>query len=482
MSTKTEGASRADQDMSLLERIRAGWQDISRRFKLGPHYTIERFGVMVAALAASGVLVLSMTVWGAINAGNTVLGETALYNSTFTASRTGVEGRVEPVYVNEARDRALVLMKFQNPSQMSSKAEDYYVYGTGIDGGPGGGPAKLEKPLAGAIYSFGNTGYLGIILEAPDGFAPQLINLTVRARKELMTPRNQPGGAGVDPSFVEHDQWRIVINPAARGALHLPALDSERLPSPEEIFAYAVTWREEQAKRQALDRKLADMKTQLTRISNFTSMMADTSVRVGEDPSVRLLPPALPRSIDGDSITGMDSTEVRAKLEEVPADQIEGIGNKTPRARLLDTFPDGYMVNTYTLHSARPMSGGTDFDWRQRSVADGYFETLGTGESSIIEYLAKLSKEPIPSMNARDLHWPLSNGQSINDLRPGDIAAKPLIELRNNAMAAYDRYFSLKRSYQTVDLIDLLLMEQTLDQVATSSTKASGPEAVSFRV
>ena len=393
-----------------------------------------------------------------------------------------MKGKVEPVYVNEERNRALVLMKFEIPSQMSSNAADYYVYGTGIDGGPGGSPAKLERPLAGALYSFGNTGYLGIILEAPDGFAPQLINLTVRARKELLTPRNQPSAAGMDNSFVEYDQWRIVINPAAKGAQHLPALDSERLPEPEEIFAYAVTWREEQAKRRVLDRQLADMKTQLARISNFTSMMAETSVRVGADPSVRLLPPALPREIEGDSITGMDSTELRRKLSEVPAEQIEGIGNKTPRARRLDTFSDGYMVNTYVLHSAAPMSGGTDFDWRQRTVADGYFETLGTGESSIGEYLARLSTQEIPSLSSRELRRPLSNGQSINDLRPGDTATKPLIELRNNAMTAYDAYFALKRSYQTVGLLELLVMEQTLDQVAGGATKASGPDAVSFRI
>lgn len=468
-------------DETRLESFRRVWKTFSDRFKLGSHYTIERFGVIVAALSLSGVLVIGMTVWGAISAGNTVLGQTALYTSSFVASRTGVEGTVEPVYVNQERNRALVLMKFETPSQMSSDAADYYVYGTGIEGGPGGGPAELETPLAGAVYSFANTGYLGIILEAPDGFASQLINLTVRARKELMTPRNRPTAGGMDSSFIEHDQWRIVVNPAASGAKPLRALDSERIPEPEDIFSDAVTWRDEQAKRKVLDGKLADMKTQLTRISNFTSMMADTSVPVGEDPSVRLLPPALPSAIDGDSITGMSSTELRKALSEKPVSEVESVATKTERARRLDTFSDGYWVNGYTLNSPAAMSGGTDFDWRQRSVADGYFETLGARQSSISEYLAALSTQPIPSMSARDLRWPLSNGQTINDLRPKDTASKPLIELRNNAMLAYDNYFALKRSYQTVDLLELLVMEQTLDQVASGSTKASGPTAVSFR-
>lgn len=466
---------------SWKERATAWWQEFYRRFRLGSHYTIERFGIIVAALSLSGALVIGLTVWGALNAGNTVIGETALYNSTFTASRTGVTGTVNPVYVNDDRDRALVLMKFDTPSQMSSNAADYYVYGTGIDGGPSGGPTKLAKPLVGALYSFASTGYLGIILEAPDGFAAQLINLTVRARKELMTPRNQPTSAGVDSSFTKYDQWRIVVNPAASKAQYLPALDSDRIPEPEEIFAYTVTAQAEQAKRKVLDGRLAAMNTQLTRISNFTTAMSQTSVRVGEEPSVRLLPPALPSVIDGDSITGMDSAALRRELTRRPADQIEGIGNKTRRARILDTFSDGYMVNTYVLNSRGPMPGGADFNWRQRTVAEGYFSTLGTGDPSIGAYLAKLSSEAVPSMSARDLRWPLSNGQSINDLRPGDTASKPLIELRNNAMTAYDTYFTLKRSYQTVDLLELLVMEQELDAVASGSTKASGPDAVSFR-
>lgn len=85
----------------------------------------------------------------------------------------------------------------------------------------------------------------------------------------------------------------------------------------------------------------------------------------------------------------------------------------------------------------------------------------------------------IPSMSSRDLRWLLSNGQSINDLRFKDTASKPLISSRNNAMAAYDNYFTLKRSYQP-DLPEFV-MEQTLDQVASGSTKASGPTTASFR-
>lgn len=107
----------------------------------------------------------------------------------------------------------------------------------------------------------------------------------------------------------------------------LRALDSDRIPEPEDIFADAVTWRNEQAKRKVLDGKLADMKTQLTRISNFTSMMAQTSVPVGDDPSVRLFA-ALPSSIDGDSITGMSSTELRKALSEKPASEVEGVDRR----------------------------------------------------------------------------------------------------------------------------------------------------------
>lgn len=466
---------------SRWQRTQVRLREISERFKLGPHHTIERFGVLMTVLTVTGVMVMGMATYGAVRAGNAVLGQVALYTSEFQTSRTGVQGTVDQVYVSSDRTRAMVLMKFTSPSQMSSEAADYYVYGTGIDGGPEGPPTRLDRPLAGAIYSFGNTGFLGVLLEAPEGFSDQLINLTVRAQKELMPPREEVLQTASTNTFARFDQWRVVINPAAEQAQWLAALDSEAMPTPESVYADAVVWPAEQAKRRAIDGRLAQMKTQLDRINNYVTQMESTPVRVGEDAAVRLLPPSLPKEIDGDTVTGMSATQLREKLDTLPISEIPEIAAKTDRARMMDTYADGYTPNTYVLNSNVTMDTGVDFDWRSRSVVDGYFQTLGGQDRTLGALLGRMDEQTRPSMSSRDLEWGLSNGGTITDLRSHEAGAKALMELRNNTAQAYDDFFQLKRGFQTVDLPDLLLMELDLAEVAETATRASGPEAVDFR-
>ena len=470
-------------DGSTLNQWKLRLQRFSDRFKLGSHYTMERFGVVMAALAITGVLFGTLATCGALQAGDAVLGQTALYTTQFTTSRTGVTGQVDPVYVSKDGHRALVLMKFDDPSMMSGSANDYEVYGTGIDGGPGGGPTGVDTAMAGTIYGFGSTGYLAVVLQAPDGFAPQLINLTIRANKELVAPKAAASqiGAGQDPTFAQHDQWRVIINPAATGARWLSALDGPNMPDAKTLYGGAVEFQQEQAKRRALDKEMAAMKASLTRISNLTAQMNQTVIPIGKDPAVRLLPPSLPSYVGGDSITGLSSADLRAKLDSVPANQIEGIANKTERARALDTFADNYTPNTYVLHSAGTMDGGVDFDWRSSSVADGYFKLLGKGDESLSDYLASLGNASPPSFDPQDLVWPLSNGQRVTDLSSTDAGAQALFELRSNLINAYQDYFNEKKSYQTVDLPDLLLMEQQLDTIGDSATTATGLNSVGFR-
>lgn len=468
----------AIKDGSKLSRAKGRYAEFSERFKLGPHYTIERFGIAVALVTVTGLFFATMAACSDISAGRAVLGARAMYTTDFTTSRTGVSGSVEGVYRNKDHNRVLVMMKFEDPTQMSSDADDYYVYGSGIDGSK---PTPIAKPLVGEIYSFGSTGYLGVMLEAPEGFAPQLLNLTIRAKKELMSVDESALPANSDPSFSKYDQWRVVVNPAGSSAVWLHALDSEKLPSATDVYADAVLWPQEVAQRRKLDTLLADMKAQLTRISTLESQMATTSVQLGKDPNVRLLRPSLPKEIEGDTITGMSAAELKEELTRTPVAQIEGIGDKTPRARRIDTYENGTLPNTYVLHSEQTMAGGLDFDWRSRTVSDGYFEKMGTGKATISEYLASRSEEKPASSRLTDLDWELSNGKSLNDIAADDVDAAPLITLRNNALQAYSQYHSLKRKYQVTELAQLLVMESDLDNVDKTATIASGPEAVAFR-
>lgn len=467
--------------LNPLERYRLWYGRTSDRFRLGSHYTIDRFGIKVGVLAVIGALILVGASCSAFQAGKAELGAQALYTSKFTTSRTATTGAVDKVYRSNDGHRALVTMTFDDPTRMSTQASDYYVYAVGLDGSDA---KSVSYPLTGQIYVFGSTGTMAVLLEAPEGFDQQLINLTVRAKKELSPPRADLQQQDFTPSFREHDQWRVILNPAASGASPLRALDSEKTPDARSVYADAVLWPTEADQRRKLDGLLAQMKAQHDRMDALGDQMASTSVTLGADRDVKLLPPSLPEVIDGDTFSGMSATELGVKLSQTPADQVEGIGDKTRRARMMDTYDDGSLPNTYVLHSRKTFPGGTDFDWRSRTVSDGYFESMGTGYPTVEEYLSALQNAAAgqqASLSARDLRWPLSNGKTINDIKPTDTGATPLIDLRNRAIAAYNQYYALKQQYQTYELVQLLVYESRLDGVADSATVAGGSGTVDVR-
>lgn len=142
-------------------------QNFANKYKLDKHHTIERFGVVSAAMLVTGTLVIGGGLVAAHNATSSDLTTVASYTSSFSASRTQVEGDVENVYRSPDGKRAMVMMRFKEEGTMSSDASSYQVYVTGIkDGDPNGSPTKVNTTMAGSIYSFGDTGYLGVLLES----------------------------------------------------------------------------------------------------------------------------------------------------------------------------------------------------------------------------------------------------------------------------------------------------------------------------
>lgn len=460
----------------VLQRYRSWYSGVSERFKLGPHYAIDRFGIKISTLAVLGVILLALTSYGAIQAGREKLGSTALFTPEFMASRTGAEGLVDGVYRNKAGTRALVVWTYSKPEMMSLDAHDYYAYVTGISEGEA---VRVATPMAGQIYSFGTTGTMALLLESPEEFQSQQINITMRAENEI-SPTIPDPGQGRGGSWSDHDQWRMVVNPGASEARWLAALESEKTPTPEALYADAIMWPAEVAQRRKLDGLLADLKTQQQRIESYHQQMETTTVRIGDDGGVRLLPPSLPEEMLGDEISGVSSTELRKELESVPADEIAGIAEKTERARLIDTWPDGGTPNTYRLQPNKIMPSGVDFDWRSRTVSDGYFSTLDTRASSISNYLAELQEDKPPRLSSRDLRWTLSNGSDLAEARV-DASAGALLTLRNNVIEAYDSYFELKRVYQTTALVQLLVMESELVAIEETSTVAAGSESAEVK-
>ena len=470
-----------DSDESRMDRVRKKWTSFSRKFKLDSHHAIERFSVATVSFVVAGGLVIGGGMVSAHKNGQADLTTVAQYTSEFVSSRTGVGGDVTGVFGNADKTRSLVMMKFDNPSDMSTNPNDYEVHVTGIDGGPNGGASNVGQATVGSVVNFGSTGYLGVFLEAPEGFSEQLLNLTVRANNEIATnTRSKPMDTeGLDPSFTKYDQWRVIVNPVASEVTHLEALDSEGPPEVRSLYTQAVLRPDEQEVRTELNDTLAQMRTQLERIRSYEASMSTTAVRIGRDENVRLVPPVLPDEITGDDVSGLSATELSDALQTTPVDQIEGLENKSALARDMDdSMPE---LNTYRLQNQKVIPGGFNFNWRDRTIEEGYLSEVVPSNEDPFDYVSKISGTQYDRKTARDLEWPLTNGTLLSDHGVSDASVKPLTDLRNNAVQAYDKYFQLKQKYQTVLLQNLLVMEIDVDSVVNNSDVVTGTDAVTFR-
>lgn len=479
-------------DGSGNANLQTRFSDFSSKYKLGAHHTMERFSGIAIAAMVSGALIMGSSVVFSYQSAQADISDVSQYTQGFTSSRTQQKGVVTGVYTNDTKSRAMVMMKMDRPTEMSTNAEDYYVHVSGIKGGPDGAAENVAQPTAGAVYVFGTTGYLGVMLDAPAGFDMQLLNLTVRAKRELSPVvtlnEEQRAELGYDDTFVSNDQWRVIVNPAAQQSRYLPELDSEEQPDPRDLYGQTVTVPKEQALRKELDGQLVEMASLLNRIESYEAAMETTTATVRGESNVRLLPPNLPEWIVGDSIDGLSGVEVREQLaqanslEEVR--QVEGMEDKSSMAINIDTI-EGYDMSSYVLNTPTVIPGGYDFDWRNNTVLEGNLDKVVPAGVDGYDYIMAKTKETAGQVKTGDLDWPLSNGMLMSDFTfSGNdrMAMSDLSGLKNNLAQSYDRYYMAKSKYQRLMLQQVLALELEMNQVGDNSTMATGDGAVSVRL
>lgn len=428
--------------MSLADRVK----ELKRALRLDSHHAIERFGAVFTALVASGVVIVGVCAASAFVAEQERLADTALYTPAFTTSKTDLSGGVEGVYVNDAGSRALVMMRFEDRAQISYDAGDYQGFLLGSRENLSTEPVATAG-VTGSAHVFGSTGYVGVLLEAEERFASQVLNLTMRANAELTFDDRTDGGRAADelagdPSFEQFDQWRVFFNPGADGATELDALNRAEFDAGQ-VYYEVVARAEEEQVRGELDRQLERMRADLARIDAYEKELAATKVD-----GLHLRPPDAPASLREDQVTGQTAAEA----------------------------PGG--VATLRLQTDHVVAGGFDVNWRAGNVLDGYLEDLVPAGARDAEFLSHRLREPSDSTRREitSMEWVLSDGSSLTeDYRASDVVMRPLVTVMNNLSQAYADYHSSKRDYQGGLLFELLALEVQVRDVQANSSTTRGP-------
>lgn len=419
------------------------------KLRLDSHHAIERFGVFFGVVTVAFVLLFGGASVSAVANQGEQLDSTALYTPTFNTSKTQIPGAVSGVYVNSDKTRAMLLMQFQDPTLVSSNAENYRAFLTGSSRNLAA--EALRTKISGQVVVFGTSGYMAMVLDSEEPFQQQILNLTMRANSELVYLPGENRKVREDlqgqKTFSEFDQWRLFFNPGASGTTTAKALDGETFDAGA-VYAELVVSPKEKEIRTSLDEQLAQMLTDQALIGEYEAEMA----RVRVD-GLSLTPPKAPKQVAGDEITGTPAV----------------VGTDVP--------------SSLRLKASWVSPSGFDFDWRSGSVAEGYLDDIVPEDGSYVRFLADkaaMSKNDSGgAIRVGDLKWILSDGTDlVADYGNSDQTMKQLFDIRNGLSQAYQDYYNHKIKYQVDSHGDLIDLEVELRNVRSGASVNNGEKAL----
>lgn len=438
---KTGGDGDDTFRLSMEKRVKR----FRKRFRLDSHHAIERFGISFAALMSVGVLVMTLGISSWWTNGQADLSSKSLYVGKFTSSRTNVSGQVDGVYMDPSGTRAMVLMHTKEGDKLPSTADSYQMFLTKVDSNLNQYPLKGSR-ITGRYVVFGsNASYMAAVLDNPDGFSLDILDMVVRADKEVS--HNDSESTSVksqqkkiqegDESYQKFDQWRILFNPKASSAQRINLGRAGSDFDAGAVYADTVTASSEKEVRDTMDKQLVEMKADLTRIDQYTTALSTTQVNDNGTP-VSIVPPKTPEDIAGDKITGQE--------------------------------PRGGKPSTLFLSARSVVPGGYDFSWRDGSVKNGYLDKVVPEGVSYLDYLQQQT-----SLNKSepdfDVAFQLSNGKPLATYSQKDTFARPLLDLQANLTDAWSTYWRHKNTYQTKSYTQLLDLDIALRNVETNTSQ-----------
>lgn len=439
-------------------------KNIFEKFKLNTHTAFERFFRTFLISTVSLILVIIYCFRANVNERSSLFQNVAVYSNSFQSSRTSTEGNLVDVYANDDNTRAFALLKFSDPTKISTNAKNYRMFMTPAYISKN--PKKINGNPVGGLYVFGNTGYVGVYLVNSAGFDYQILDLTMRLSAELSEENASDTGDINDESFKEFDQFTFRINPGAKGAKKLKALNTEEAPNVVNLYNEIVSIEREKDSHIALAKSLDSMRLSLNRINEYSERL-DTIDRVQV--------PELNPLIAGDSIKKEILND--DKKEEVKDENALEDKGDADRNKILETLANTNYIYTFK----NSFKGSYDVDWQNDSVLekDIIKENMvkdGVTNLNTDQYLSYKKKEQALNTDmqkavAKDV-WTLKDGTNVDDL---DIAEDSTryqsirsdIENYENACR---EYLTEKENYQTKLLQTLLSIQSDAELVEESAS------------
>lgn len=442
----------------------AKFKAFQTRFKFDSHHAMERFGVAVAVFSLTGAALLTGAGVSSYTNAQEQLSATAMYTQSFTTSRTQATGRVMGVYTDPSKTRTMVLLNARDEARLPANADDYQVFLTGTDRELHQHSLK-GKSITARYVTFGNNAkYMAVVLDNPNGFDLQILDMTIRINREISYKEGegaasepQSGGSSSsktdpnagDKSFQQYDQMRIAFNPVASGSVSMNLGTAGTEFNAGDVYHEAVTRDAEQKLRDEMDGQLLQMKADLAKIDQYTSQISTTSVN-DRGTMLQLNEPVVPDVIAGDQVTGQDAKS-----------------SKTGESTLF-------------LSSKTVVPGGYDFDWRHGTVNEGYLDQVVPKGMSYVDFMKSQAALSTGSPDWQKVEFTLTNGTPLTAYTNRDTFVKPLLDLRSNLITSWQTYYDHKKAYQVTSYNDLLNLEIELRNVRTNTVQNTNADVLTL--
>lgn len=346
------------EDPGFIKRM-IGVRD---KFKLGPHHKMERFTILVGAAI---VFLLMFTVMGFASHRSDVANlssSQASFTERFDFSLSGQSGQVIGVYSDESRQDSMVLFQFDDPSAMSSNAENYELFVTKD------GRSSLSEADAPAVdfTLFGTTGY-GVVRfqsQTDEPIQSQLMSVTIRANASLASDGSgaiESDDGIVDESFNDFDQAQMLVNPGAVNIETIEGLVAGET-DPAKLYIPLVAEAEDATIRESIATEVSVMDTLLSRSDEYLGRIEASGFET----------PDVPWFIEGDEIN--DEGELIVNEDVARSHDIDIYDH---------TIRDGYLNQVID----------------NLSQYEDYMMSKSEAEADPVDKAAELQRESVPSID-----------------------------------------------------------------------------------
>lgn len=384
------------------------------------HHKIELFGIMIGILACIMAVDLASIKLYASKRDKMILDYNAIYMGEFTTSLTGVNGNISQIYVNPDRTKCVILLRFDNMSNMITDASKYQIFVKGYDVTKGRYARRTYSNPTGGYYVFGATGYAAIYLTDASGFKKEVLECVVRCNDILLANASVADEDAVerDNTYAQYDQWRVIVNPCGASAKVCDFIDDFDIVS---LYQDAVIDENENYIRQTLADNIKNMQACMKKIEAYKENLISLGVNV----------PTLPDSILGDVIEEEEGTLI---------------------------YKPKYVFEN-----------GVDFDWFHNTLQEvSFMDMVKEPDMTNVQFFNSLQDHSASLGYSGNDSWYMTDGTQIDTSSAASSIFTNMQTISENIskyQEAISDYYDIKKTYQCTNLINYLALEANMKEV-----------------